>query len=30
MGYVTVALKVDNEIYMGSAHGDRIARVSLP
>ena len=30
MGYVTVALKVDDQIYMGSAHGDRIARISLP
>jgi sugar lactone lactonase YvrE len=30
MGYITVALKVGDEIYMGSAHGDRIARVSLP
>lgn len=29
MGYVTVALKVGNKIYMGSAHGDRIASYPL-
>ncbi len=29
MGYATVALKVDNRIYLGSAHGDRIVSVEL-
>ena len=29
MGYVTVALKVGDEIFMGSAHGDRLARTKL-
>ena len=30
MGYSTVALKVENEIFMGSAHGDRVASFSIP
>ena len=30
MGYSTVALKVGDEIYMGSAHGDRIASYPIP
>lgn len=30
MGYATVALKVGDKIYMGSAHGDRIASYPLP
>jgi len=30
MGYATVALKVDNRIYMGSAHGDRVVDLELP
>ncbi|MEE4299384.1 MAG: SMP-30/gluconolactonase/LRE family protein, partial [Pseudomonadales bacterium] len=29
MGYTTVALKVDDELYLGSAHGDRIASFPL-
>jgi hypothetical protein len=29
MGYVTVALKVGDEIFMGTAHGDRMARAAL-
>lgn len=30
MGYSTVALKVGNEIFMGSAHGDRIVSFNIP
>jgi hypothetical protein len=30
MGYATVALKVADKIYMGSAHGDRIASYPIP
>jgi hypothetical protein len=30
MGYATVALKVGNHIYMGSAHGDRVVDVEIP
>ena len=29
MGYATVALKVGQRLYMGSAHGDRIVSVEL-
>lgn len=29
MGYSTVALKVGDKVYMGSAHGDRIASIAL-
>lgn len=29
MGYATVALKVGDSLYLGSAHGDRIVRVDL-
>ncbi len=29
MGYATVALKVGNSVYLGSAHGDRIVRIEL-
>jgi hypothetical protein len=25
MGFATVALKVGNRVYLGSAHGDRVA-----
>ena len=30
MGYTTVALRVDDRLYMGSAHGDRVASIDLP
>lgn len=30
MGFATVALKVGNRIYMGSAHGDRVVDVGIP
>lgn len=30
MGYGTVALKVGDELYIGSAHGDRIVSVPVP
>ena len=30
MGYATVALRVGDRLYMGSAHGDRVASVDLP
>jgi len=30
MGYATVALHVDGEIFMGSAHGDRVVSYTLP
>lgn len=30
MGYSTVALRVDEHLYLGSAHGDRIVRIDLP
>jgi secreted PhoX family phosphatase len=30
MGYSTVALKVGDKIFMGSAHGDRIVSYTLP
>jgi len=30
MGYATVALKVGDKIYMGSAHGDRLASYPIP
>lgn len=30
MGYATVALKVGNRVFMGSAHGDRVVDVELP
>tara|TARA_R110002072_G_scaffold31735_12_gene97630 strand:- start:1718 stop:2860 length:1143 start_codon:yes stop_codon:yes gene_type:complete len=30
MGYATVGLKVGDKIYMGSAHGDRIASYPIP
>ncbi|HEY5644945.1 MAG TPA: SMP-30/gluconolactonase/LRE family protein [Pseudomonadales bacterium] len=30
MGYATVALKVGNRVYMGSAHGDRVVDIELP
>ncbi len=30
MGYATVALKVGDRLYMGSAHGDRVVDVELP
>ncbi|MCB1676806.1 MAG: SMP-30/gluconolactonase/LRE family protein [Halioglobus sp.] len=30
MGFATVALKVGDRIYMGSAHGDRVVDVRLP
>lgn len=29
MGYSTVALKVENTVYLGTAHGDRIAHFVL-
>lgn len=29
MGYATVALKVGNKVYLGSAHGDRIVSLEL-
>ena len=29
MGYATVALKVGNSVYLGSAHGDRIVKIEL-
>ena len=29
MGYSTVALKVENTVYLGTAHGDRIAHFTL-
>ncbi len=29
MGYATVALRAGNTIYLGTAHGDRIARFAL-
>lgn len=30
MGYATVALKVGNRLFMGSAHGDRVVDIELP
>jgi hypothetical protein len=30
MGFATVALHVDGEIFMGSAHGDRVVSYTLP
>jgi sugar lactone lactonase YvrE len=30
MGYATVALKVGDRVYMGSAHGDRVVDIELP
>jgi len=29
MGYATVALKVGNSVYLGTAHGDRVVRIDL-
>ena len=29
MGYATVALKVGDRVYLGSAHGDRVVRIDL-
>jgi len=30
MGFTTVALRVGNEIFMGSAHGDRVVSYTIP
>ena len=30
MGYATVALRVGNRLYLGSAHGDRIVSIEMP
>jgi hypothetical protein len=30
MGFTTVALHVDGEIFMGSAHGDRVVSYTIP
>jgi hypothetical protein len=30
MGYSTVALRVGDKVYMGSAHGDRVASYPIP
>jgi hypothetical protein len=30
MGFTTVALRVDDEIFMGSAHGDRVVSYTIP
>ena len=29
MGYATVALRVGDSVYLGSAHGDRIVKIEL-